>query len=83
MNHSERASKRNETNEPWREVDPLAWKEAYINHIKKVKMSVPAERLLVIPMLGKQNPVAISKVGEYVFNRGVTGGGDAMRDGDG
>jgi 7,8-dihydro-6-hydroxymethylpterin-pyrophosphokinase len=42
---------------------PLAWKEAYINHVAKVKTSIPSERLLVIPMLGEQNPVAISKVG--------------------
>ena len=43
------------------EVDALAWKEAYVNHVAKVKSSIPSERLLVVPLLGEQNPVAISK----------------------
>ena len=34
------------------EVEPLLWKEAYINHVAKVKVTIPAERLLVLPMLG-------------------------------
>ena len=50
-----------------REVDPLAWREAYINHVAKVKTSVPSERLLVVPMLADQSPVAVgAAVGSFV-----------------
>ena len=44
-----------------REVDPLAWREAYVNHVAKVKTSVPSERLLVVPMLADQSPVAVAQ----------------------
>ena len=50
-----------------REVDPLAWREAYVNHVAKVKTSVPSERLLVVPMLADQSPVAVAQaVGSFV-----------------
>ena len=35
--------------------------EAYVNHVAKVKMSVPRERLLVVPMLADQSPVAVAQ----------------------
>lgn len=49
------------------EFDIVTWSEAYVNHIAKVKTSVPADRLLVVPLVGAHSPVTVARaLGEFV-----------------
>jgi hypothetical protein len=58
------------------EMDSSIWREAYVNHIAKVKTSVPADRLLVVPLTGAHSPVTVSRaLGEFI---GLTATPDAF-----
>ena len=58
------------------DFDAALYREAYVNHIARMKTTVPSDRLLIVPMVGGHSPVAVARaVGEFV---GLTASPDAF-----
>lgn len=58
------------------DFDETVWREAYVAHIAAVKTAIPADRLLIVPMVGGHSPVSVARaLGEFA---GITNAPDAF-----